>query len=177
MEIPRDGYQLNKKCGNSSDYNRVQKLLRQAVYWPSPSCNNGSCPPPPCAMLLKRFWGQGLSNNMLSTLLMGGGGPKCEESHYFCTRFNRVQKLLRQAVYWPSPSYNNGSCPPPPCAMLLKRFWGQGLSNNMLSTLLMGGGGHAREKDHQNVKSLIIFARDCRSKTIGGISKGWVEIH
>jgi hypothetical protein len=26
----------------------------------------------------------------------------------------------------------------------------------------MGGGGHAREKDHQNVKSLIIFARDCR---------------
>jgi hypothetical protein len=33
----------------------------------------------------------------------------------------------------------------------------------MFSTLLMGGGGHAREKDHQNVKSLIIFARDCRS--------------
>ena len=32
----------------------------------------------------------------------------------------------------------------------------------MFSTLLMGGGGHAREKDHQNVKSLIIFARDCR---------------
>ena len=31
----------------------------------------------------------------------------------------------------------------------------------MFSTLLMGGGGHAREKDHQNVKSLIIFARDC----------------
>jgi hypothetical protein len=28
-------------------YNRVQKLLRQAVYWPSPSCNNGSCPPSP----------------------------------------------------------------------------------------------------------------------------------
>jgi hypothetical protein len=25
----------------------------------------------------------------------------------------------------------------------------------------MGGGGHAREKDHQNVKSLIIFANDC----------------
>jgi hypothetical protein len=34
----------------------------------------------------------------------------------------------------------------------------------MFSTLLMGGGGHAREKDHQNVKSLIIFARDCRVK-------------
>ena len=32
----------------------------------------------------------------------------------------------------------------------------------MFSTLLMGGGGHAREKDHQIVKSLIIFARDCR---------------
>ena len=32
----------------------------------------------------------------------------------------------------------------------------------MFSTLLMGGGGQAREKDHQNVKSLIIFARDCR---------------
>ena len=32
----------------------------------------------------------------------------------------------------------------------------------MFSTLLMEGGGHAREKDHQNVKSLIIFARDCR---------------
>ena len=30
------------------------------------------------------------------------------------------------------------------------------------STLLMGGGGHTREKDHQNVKSLIIFAHDCR---------------
>ena len=27
----------------------------------------------------------------------------------------------------------------------------------------MGGGGHTREKDHQNVKSLIIFAHDCRS--------------
>jgi hypothetical protein len=26
--------------------------------------------------------------------------------------------------------------------------------------LLMGGGGHTREKDHQNVKSLIIFAHD-----------------
>jgi hypothetical protein len=26
----------------------------------------------------------------------------------------------------------------------------------------MGGGGHAREKYHQNVKSLIIFALDCR---------------
>jgi hypothetical protein len=34
----------------------------------------------------------------------------------------------------------------------------------MFSTLLMGGGGHAREKDHQNVKSLIIFARDCRPR-------------
>ena len=33
----------------------------------------------------------------------------------------------------------------------------------MFSTLLMGGGGHTREKDHQNVKSLIIFAHDCRS--------------
>ena len=32
----------------------------------------------------------------------------------------------------------------------------------MSSTLLMGGGGHTREKDHQNVKSLIIFAHDCR---------------
>jgi hypothetical protein len=31
----------------------------------------------------------------------------------------------------------------------------------MFSTLLMGGGGHTREKDHQNVKSLIIFAHDC----------------
>jgi hypothetical protein len=39
----------------------------------------------------------------------------------------------------------------------------QGSSNNMFSTLLMGGGGHTREKDHQNVKSLIIFAHDCRS--------------
>ncbi len=29
----------------------------------------------------------------------------------------------------------------------------------MFSTLVMGGGGHTREKDHQNVKSLIIFAR------------------
>jgi hypothetical protein len=37
----------------------------------------------------------------------------------------------------------------------------QGSSNNMFSTLLMGGGGHTREKDHQNVKSLIIFAHDC----------------
>ncbi len=34
----------------------------------------------------------------------------------------------------------------------------------MFSTLLMGGGGHTREKDHQNVKSLIIFAHDCRSR-------------
>ncbi len=32
----------------------------------------------------------------------------------------------------------------------------------MFSTLLMGGGGHTRKKDHQNVKSLIIFAHDCR---------------
>ena len=32
----------------------------------------------------------------------------------------------------------------------------------MFSTLLMGGGGHTRENDHQNVKSLIIFAHDCR---------------
>jgi hypothetical protein len=32
----------------------------------------------------------------------------------------------------------------------------------MFSALLMGGGGHARERDHKNVKSLIIFARDCR---------------
>ena len=31
----------------------------------------------------------------------------------------------------------------------------------MFSTLLMGGGGHTREKDHQNVKSLISFAHDC----------------
>jgi hypothetical protein len=37
----------------------------------------------------------------------------------------------------------------------------------MFSTLLMGGGGHAREKDHQNVKSLIIFARDCREEWLG----------
>ena len=37
----------------------------------------------------------------------------------------------------------------------------------MFSTLLMGGGGHAREKDHQNVKSLIIFARDCRGCLYG----------
>ena len=36
----------------------------------------------------------------------------------------------------------------------------------MFSTLLMGGGGHAREKDHQNVKSLIIFARDCSSQSL-----------
>ncbi len=36
----------------------------------------------------------------------------------------------------------------------------------MFSTLLMGGGGHTREKDHQNVKSLIIFAHDCRPKLI-----------
>ena len=35
----------------------------------------------------------------------------------------------------------------------------------MFSTLLMGGGGHTREKDHQNVKSLIIFAHDCRSQS------------
>jgi hypothetical protein len=48
----------------------------------------------------------------------------------------------------------------------------------MFSTLLMGGGGHAREKDHQNVKSLIIFARDCSSwpsrfrlVILGGIDK------
>ena len=34
----------------------------------------------------------------------------------------------------------------------------------MFSTLLMGGGGHTREKDHQNAKSLIIFAHDCRPK-------------
>jgi hypothetical protein len=33
----------------------------------------------------------------------------------------------------------------------------------MFSTLLMGGGRHTREKDHQNVKSLIIFAHDCRA--------------
>ena len=32
----------------------------------------------------------------------------------------------------------------------------------MFSTLLMGGGEHTREKDHQNVKSLVIFAHDCR---------------
>ena len=32
----------------------------------------------------------------------------------------------------------------------------------MFSTLLMGGVGHTREKDHRNVKSLIIFAHDCR---------------
>ena len=33
----------------------------------------------------------------------------------------------------------------------------------MFSTLLTGGGGggHTREKDHQNVKSLIIFPHDC----------------
>ena len=36
----------------------------------------------------------------------------------------------------------------------------------MFSTLLMGGGGHTREKDHQNVKSLIIFAHDCRGEII-----------
>ena len=35
----------------------------------------------------------------------------------------------------------------------------------MFSTLLMGGGGHTREKDHQNVKSLIIFAHDCVGTT------------
>ena len=36
----------------------------------------------------------------------------------------------------------------------------------------MGGGGHAREKDHQNVKSLIIFARDCRWFPAGGHNQG-----
>ncbi len=36
----------------------------------------------------------------------------------------------------------------------------------MFSTLLMGGGGHTREKDHQNVKSLIIFAHDCRGRVL-----------
>ncbi len=36
----------------------------------------------------------------------------------------------------------------------------------MFSTLLMGGGGHTREKDHQNVKSLIIFADDCRKNSL-----------
>ena len=42
----------------------------------------------------------------------------------------------------------------------------------MFSTLLMGGGGHAREKDHQNAKSLIIFARDCSlSNLIGQLKK------
>ena len=39
----------------------------------------------------------------------------------------------------------------------------------MFSTLLMGGGRHAREKDHQNVKSLIIFARDCSDVTTQNI--------
>ena len=38
----------------------------------------------------------------------------------------------------------------------------------MFSTLLMGGGGHTREKDHQNVKSLIIFAHDCRCNNTPG---------
>jgi hypothetical protein len=70
-------------------YNRVQKLLRQAVYWPSPSCNNGSAPPPPCAMLLKRFWGQGLSNNMFSTLLMGEGG----------THVKKITKMWRVSLF------------------------------------------------------------------------------
>ena len=28
----------------------------------------------------------------------------------------------------------------------------------------MGGGGHTREKDHQNVMSLINFAHDCRER-------------
>ena len=32
----------------------------------------------------------------------------------------------------------------------------------MFSTLPMGEGGDTRQKYHQNVKSLIIFARDCR---------------
>ncbi len=36
----------------------------------------------------------------------------------------------------------------------------------MFSTLLMGGGGHTREKDHQNVKSLIIFAHDCSYRVV-----------
>ena len=67
-------------------------------YWdkqfvsPLPLITRGSCPPPPCAMLLKRFWDRRTSDNMFSTLPMGEGGihvkniTKCEESHYFCTR-------------------------------------------------------------------------------------------
>jgi hypothetical protein len=45
----------------------------------------------------------------------------------------------------------------------------------MFSTLLMGGGGHEREKDHQNVKSLIIFARDCRGG--GGVVEDLLCMH
>ena len=70
--------------------------------------------------------------------------------------YNRVQKLLRQAVYWPSPSCNNGSCPPPLCNVV-KTILRSRLINNMFSTLLMGGGGHAPEKDHQNVKESHYF--------------------
>jgi hypothetical protein len=58
-----------------------------------------------------------------------------------------VQKLLRRAVYWS------------PFAMLLKQFWDKGSSNNMFSTLLMGGRGHTRKKDNQNVKSFALQSR------------------
>ena len=47
----------------------------------------------------------------------------------------------------------------------------------MFSTLLMGGGGHAREKDHQNVKSLIIFARDCRLITYSCIAVKYIILN
>ena len=45
----------------------------------------------------------------------------------------------------------------------------------MFSTLLMGGGGHTREKDHQNVKSLIIFAHDCREIAKSGVNNNFIE--
>ena len=45
----------------------------------------------------------------------------------------------------------------------------------MFSTLLLGGGGHTREKDHQNVKSLNIFAHDCLSEEVGQLSSEYLD--
>ena len=41
----------------------------------------------------------------------------------------------------------------------------------MFSTLPMGEGGDTRQKYHQNVKSLIIFARDCRFRDAGKMTR------
>ena len=130
------------------DFNPVQKLLRQLSHFP----------PPQQAMLDKQYKGI-LSVKSFFQHLIGGweGGGVIRETQRnikslitFARDFNPVQKLLRQLSHCPLPPTSNvGQY----TIFLVKFFFNIEYGGE--------GGGEAITEIERNIKSLIIFARDC----------------